>query len=178
MAIYSKPRIDHFFLGSDNAQSTADKGKALEDLSCYLFEKVPGISIAKRNTMNAFDTEEIDIALWNERSKKGFSFLPHIILLECKNWSASVSSNEVSWFAEKLESRGLDFGILIAANGITGNPHEINRAHSVVARHLSNGRRIIVIKRSEIETLVSTDDLITIIKEKLCELAVAGVVFQ
>ena len=151
MASYSKPRIDHFLLRSDNAQSTADKGRALEDLTCYVFEKVPGISIAKRNAMNAFDTEEIDIALWNERSSRGFSFLPHIILVECKNWSSAVSSAEVSWFAEKLESRGLDFGILIAANGITGNTVDINRAHNIVARHLGNGR---------------------------CELAVAGVVFQ
>jgi len=178
MASYSKPRIDYFLIRSDNAHTKADKGKSLEDLSCYLFEKVPGISIAKRNVMNAFDTEEIDIALWNEKSRKGFSFLPHIILVECKNWNAAVSSAEVSWFAEKLVSRGLDFGILIAANGITGNAVDIDRAHNIVARHLGNGRRIIIIKRSEIETLASTEDLIKIIKEKLCELAVAGVVFQ
>jgi hypothetical protein len=178
MASYSKPRIDHFLLRSDNAQSAAVKGKALEDLACYIFEKVPGISIAKRNVMNAFDTEEIDIALWNERSRKGFSFLPHIILLECKNWNSAVSSAEVSWFADKLESRGLDFGILIAANGITGNTVDINRAHNIVARHLGNGRRIIIVKRSEIESLPTTDNLIKLIKEKLCELAVAGVIFQ
>lgn len=177
MASYSRTRIDHFLLQSDNAQTTAAKGKALEDLSCYIFEKIPGISIAKRNSMNTFHTEEIDIALWNEKSSKGLHFLPHIILIECKNWSSAVSSIEVSWFAEKLESRGLDFGILIAANGITGNTDEINRAHQIVARHLSKGRRIIIVKRSEIQTLQNTDNLVKLIKEKLCELAVAGVIF-
>jgi len=178
MASYSKPKIDHFLLKSDNAQTTAEKGKALEDLACYIFEAVPGISIAKRNTMNAFDTEEIDIALWNEKPRKGFSFLPHIILLECKNWNSAVSSAEVSWFADKLESRGQDFGILIAANGITGNTVDINRAHNIVARHLSKGRRIIIVKRSEIESFLTTEMLIKSVKEKLCELAVAGVIFQ
>lgn len=178
MASYSKPRIDQFFLRSDNAKTAAEKGKCFEDLACYVFEKIPGISIAKRNEMNAFDTEEIDIALWNERSKKGLHFLPHIILIECKNWNNAVSSAEVSWFAEKLESRGLDFGILIAANGITGNPTDINRAHNIVARHLGQGRRIIILKRSEIELLSTTEVLVKSIKEKLCELAVAGVIFQ
>lgn len=178
MSNYSISRINNFFIRSDNSITTAEKGKSLEDLSCYIFEKVPGISITKRNTMNTFDTEEIDIALWNEKSRKGFHFLPYLILVECKNWSSAVSSIEVSWFADKLVSRGLDFGILIASNGITGNPADIDRAHSIVARHLGAGRRIIIIKREEIEALRNTDNLVRLVKEKLCELTVAGVSFH
>ncbi|MEH7148815.1 restriction endonuclease, partial [Priestia megaterium] len=174
MASYASTRINHFLSIGDNSRTAAEKGKSLEDLSCYIFEKVPGISIAKRNEMNTFNTEEIDIALWNERSRRGLHFLPNIILIECKNWSTAVSSKEVSWFAQKLESRGLDFGILIAANGITGDSTDISRANSIVAQHLGRGRKIIIITRREIEQLQNTDNLSLIIKEKLCELAVAG----
>src|SRR4051812_4084580 len=112
-----------------NGDTTATKGKALEDLVCYLFDLVPGISITHRNELNAFDTEEIDVAVWNDGDPSGLSFLPNIILIECKNWSARVSSAEVSWFDYKLRSRGLDFGILIAARGITGNVADLTAAH-------------------------------------------------
>nr|WP_251009749.1 restriction endonuclease [Bacillus sp. ISL-39] len=128
--------------------------------------------------MNTFNTEEIDVALWNDQSKKGLYFLQNIILIECKNWSNAVSSNEVSWFAHKLESRGLDFGILIAVNGITGNSEDFTRANSIIAHHLVKGRKIIIINRNEIEQLDNTDNLSLLIKEKLCELAVAGIIFQ
>ena len=45
-----------------------EMGKALEDVVRYvLFEKVPGISVTKRNVRNVFDTEEVDVAFFNER---------------------------------------------------------------------------------------------------------------
>jgi hypothetical protein len=90
-----------------NASTTTEKGKALEDLICYVFGLVPGISITRRNTMNAFDTEEIDVALWNERDPAGIPFMQEIILVECKNWSNAVGSMEVNWFDAKLRNRGL-----------------------------------------------------------------------
>ncbi len=112
----------------------AEKGKSLEDFACYIFSGVPGITITQRNTMNAFNSEEIDIALWNTKHRDGFYFLDFVVFIECKNWSSPVGSSEVSWFSEKLRSRGLDFGILVAMNGITGDPKVINEADSIVAR--------------------------------------------
>src|SRR5688572_24008511 len=53
------------------ATTTADQGRALENLICYVFTQVPGISITKRNAMNAFQTEEIDVALWNDGDPNG-----------------------------------------------------------------------------------------------------------
>ena len=103
------------------AGSTSNKGRALEDLICYLFGLVPGVTITHRNKMNVFDTEEIDVAVWNEQAPSGFHFLPNLILIEAKNWSNPVSSMEVNWFDSKLRDKGLDFGILISPCGITGN---------------------------------------------------------
>jgi hypothetical protein len=66
-------------------RTTADQGRALEDLICYIFSHVPGVAVTRRNEKNAFLTEEIDVALWNDCAADGFFFLPNIILVECKN---------------------------------------------------------------------------------------------
>lgn len=174
MARYSKHTLAGHFHVCDNGGTNQIKGKAFEDLACYLFETVPGISIALRNQMNAFNNEEIDVAIWNDKSRHGFDFLPNIILIECKNWSNPVSSIEVNWFCQKVASRGLDFGILIANNGITGDENDLTAAHNTIAYHLMLKRRIIVIARHEINSLNETGDLIQLVKEKICLLTVTG----
>jgi hypothetical protein len=155
-----------------NGATTAAQGRALEDLICYVFGLVPGITITHRNEMNVFDTEEIDVALFNE----GIISLPNVILVEAKNWSARVSSQEVAWFLTKLQNRGLDFGILITTRGITGNAQELRAAHAVVAIALAQKRRLIVITTQEILAQPNTDGLVRLIKTKLCDLAVKGTV--
>lgn len=177
MALYSTNKILDYLREGDLSTTTSQKGKAFEDLACYLLNKVPGVGIALRNTLNAFDTEEIDVAIFNtKREKRGLFFLPHIFLIECKNWSKPVSSIEVNWFASKLEDRSIEFGILIAAQGITGVQEERNRAHFVIAKFLAKKISIIVITRQEIEQLRRTEELIYLIQRKLTELAVAGTI--
>ena len=177
MARISQHRISEYLSDGDNATTTFEKGKALENLICYLFKKVPGITITKRNTLNEFQSEEIDVALWNRRHPNGFYFLQDIILVECKNWSTPLGSIEVSWFDSKLKRRAQSFGILIAANGITGNPSDKTAAHDVISASLSEGRRLVVLTRQEIESLTFTYQLVDMTKNKLCELAVAGTLF-
>jgi hypothetical protein len=176
MAAYSSHTINGFLTTCSTGTTTAIRGKAFEDLISHLFDRIPGVEITQRNAMNVFNTEEVDIAIWNNKKPKGLYFLPHIVLIECKNWSNPVSSIEVNWFASKLESRGRDFGILIANNGVTGDPADLTAAHAVLARHLERGRHIIVINRTEIQGLTDTKDLVKIIKEKLCVLAVSGTI--
>lgn len=177
MAKYSRNKMDEFLNRSDGAGNSFEKGRALEDFICYIFEKVPGITVSKRNQMNTSSTEEIDIAFWNDKRQKGFHFLPYILLVECKNWSNTVGTSEVSYFINKVQNRGLTFGILIAANGITGSSNDISRAHHEISIALSRGIKIIVIELTEIMEFITTDDLIKLFKEKSCELAVSGTVF-
>lgn len=176
MAIYSTVKIQSYFQESDLFKTTYHKGKVLEDLLCYIFDKIPGISVSIRNSMNTFSTEEIDIAFWNERKSNGLYFLPNLFLVECKNWSNPVSSIEVNWFASKLESRGLDYGILAASNGITGDPADLSRAHHIISQSLAKQIRILIINRLEIEQLSNTENLIVLLKRKLCELAASGTI--
>ena len=156
--------------------TTADQGRALEELICYVFAQVPGIAITRRNELNAFRTEEIDVALWNDGHPDGFFFLPNIILVECKNWSHRVSSAELSWFDAKLRSRGLNFGILVATRGITGDSVDVTAAHSIVASALREGRRLVVVTVDELLDLTDSLQLVRLVKEKLCDLAVKGTI--
>lgn len=168
--------IEAYVEAGRNGATTADQGRALEDLICYVFTQVPGITITRRNELNAFHTEEIDVALWNDGHADGFFFLPNIILVECKNWSSRVGSAELSWFDAKLRSRGLSFGVLVAANGVTGNAEDLTAAHSIVAASLREGRRLSVIRSDELLTLTDSHELVRLVKEKLCDLAVKGTV--
>ncbi len=155
----------------DRATSTYNKGKAFEDLICFLFEVIPGIT-TRRNKKNVFNTEEVDVMLTNEFFPGGLpspAFPPHI-LIECKNWSVKVDSMNVSWFIDKLESRGLGLGILFAAQGITGNTQHLTDAHFIIAKALPKGRRMLVITRNDIENLTRATDLVRLLKEKLSDL--------
>ena len=174
MARISQQRVQQFLTTGDNSLTTAEKGRALEDLICYLFEKIPGINVTKRNTLNQFQSEEIDVAFWNRPNPKGLYFLQNIILVECKNWSQPLGSAEVSWFDTKLRRRAQPFGILVAANGITGNAADKTAAHDVIGAALAEGRQFVVITRQEIEDLTLSSQLVDLIQAKLCELAVSG----
>jgi len=176
MPVILRATVEAYVEAGANGATTADQGRALEDLIGYVFTQVPGISITRRNEMNAFQTEEIDVALWNDAHPDGFFFLPNIILVECKNWSSRVSSAEVSWFDTKLRNRGLNFGVLVAANGVTGDSAEITAAHSIVAASLREGRRLAVIRSEELLALTDSPALVRLVKEKLCDLAVRGTV--
>lgn len=73
-----------------------------------------------------------------------------------------------------LEDRALDFGILIAVNGITKRNDEIKNAQSILTGYLRKHIQIIVIDREDILQLNDTTDMVTLIKNKICELVVNG----
>ncbi len=161
----------------DNADSNAAKGRALEDLIVYVFSLVPGIALVARNEVNAFEAEEIDVAFWNEGDDAGLRQFDHLILVECKNWSTAVGYPELAIFHEKLRSRGRPLGILVATHGITGDPHGLTNAHSVLAQALMEHREILVMTRYEIERLDHTDQLVRLLKLKRAQLAVSGTIY-
>lgn len=177
MPAYSQKVIQQFLQQVDHASSASAKGKALEDLTCYLFEKMPGIGAPARNQLNKFESEEIDIAFLNEQHPAGLKHFNPFLLVECKNWSSPVGSLEVAWFLQKIARRALDFGILIAAQGITGSAEDGKQAHKIVSDFLAKGIRLVVITRAEIETFKTTKDLVTLIKKKVCQLIVSETIW-
>jgi hypothetical protein len=177
MPAFSAKRTSQLLHQVRNGVTTTQRGRSLEDLVCYLFGKVPGIAITHRDQLNTFQAEEIDVALWNDKLHGVLDYLPNIVLVEAKNWSNPVGSAEVSWFDQKLRNRGLDFGVLVALSGITGNAEDRTSAHQIIAGSLREQRRIVVMTDTDLTGLRNTDDLIMLIKTKLCELAVTGTLF-
>lgn len=174
MAKLSQRKIAKLLSAAKSAGTTQAQGRTYEDLLSYVFETVPGITVTSRDQHNVFNSEEVDIACWNERHFRGFPFLPEIMLAECKNWSVAVGAAELNWFASKLRNRGLSHGVLVAANGITGVAAGPTAAHTVLANALRDGQRIIVVTDADLLALTNTDDLVRLFKQKLCELVVIG----
>lgn len=139
-----------------------------------MFRCIPGFSVSSTNREHVLDLHEIDIAMWNDQVPSGLKSLPDVIFVEAKNWSSAVDANAIRAFDSKLNQQGVRFGVLIAANGITGDAADRTAGHGVIATALTQGRRIIVLTRAEIEALASTGQLIRLIKQKICELVVAG----
>jgi len=167
MTVALGPGIRELLQRSDGEEDSVKKGRLLEDLICHMLEGIPGITITLRNELDAFRAGEIDVAFFNEQHVDGLFFLDHIVLAECKNWSEPVGSDELRIFDAKLKERGLTMGILIAANGVTGDPQLLSSAHNTVAVALQDGRRIVVITREEIEAIDDAAEIVELLKRKL-----------
>jgi hypothetical protein len=158
---------------SDHTASNAERGKSLETLVAELFLEIPGLRYDQRNRLAMFGAQEIDIAVWNDQDRKGLYGFAQMFLIECKNWSSPVGSLEVAWFDTKLRMRGLDFGVLVAMNDITGNEHARTSAQAIISSALAEKRSIVVITRDDLETLSDTDSLVELLKIKRLKAAVA-----
>lgn len=158
----------------DSATTANTKGQALEDLITAMFKRVPGVEQVQRNVLNSFATEEIDMAVGNAGHRNGLAAFPDVILVECKNWSNAVGSQEVAYFVSRLRQRGCICGILIAMNGVTGNAEELTAAKFEIATALKEKIRVIVLKRQELEVLRTPADFVDLLKRKTLELIAAG----
>lgn len=148
------------------------RGRAFEDLLIYLFSKIRGISHSTRNTHNLFNSEEIDVAFFN--NQEDLFFIDFFVLVECKNWSRPVGSSVVVDFIDKLRARKLKYGILFAANGVTGDPADLTSAHHKMARALEEGITVIVIKQSDIQNVTNGLEIVEVIRSRLMDYASKG----
>jgi hypothetical protein len=175
MAAYDPAVIQGYLAIADNPPSKAAKGKAFEDLACYLLNGIPGITITARNVTNTFATEEIDVACYNGNDPSGLGAVADFFLVECKGWTDAVNSEQVAWFLTKLRHRGVSFGILIAVNGITGEPAHLSRAHFLVGAELARfGIKMVLVTREEIGKLASGEEFAKLIIQKICTLHASG----
>jgi len=149
--------------GSNSAQ----RGAALERLAQDLFGSIPGVTLTLRNNKDAFATQEIDVAAWNQGYPAGLAGFPQIFLIECKNWLSPVGSMEIAWFDTKLRLKGCSFGVLLALEGITGKQHSLTAAYSILAAALREQRDIIVITKTDLEALGSVAELVSLIQHKM-----------
>ncbi|WP_157978844.1 MULTISPECIES: restriction endonuclease [Nocardia] len=157
----------------DPVNSTYVRGRAYEDVMVHIFESIAGCE-TQRNSLNRFGSEEVDIAVMNFREDDGLRLLPEIFLVECKNWSNPVDSSTVSTFATKIRHRGCSLGVLVAANGVTGNPHEQTRAYHSAALALNEQTRILLLTTDDLTSLTSSKDVVSLLHRRLLDLVAAG----
>ena len=165
------PDIDHASivarLAAGDAGNSAQKGEALEVVVTETFCKFDGVGLIKRNIVDNAGSLEIDILLYNQRHPTGLPFLPNHLIVECKNWQAPVDAATLTVFTGKLHKFRLDFGILVAANGITGNAADRAAAHAHLRSvYDRSGLAVVVITRQEILGLQNTDELGALVREK------------
>lgn len=172
MSRFNQRKIRKFLRESD-AGNTYLKGKLFEDLVLYLFGKFSGVRLAERNILDATGSQEIDLALWNNRVVGPFDILDPIVLCECKNEATSLSSAKVREFVHKLRTRGASSGILVSSSGISGRANGYKFANSAIIDALSiDGIKVIVIDREDILSFTTTDDMLNNITEKYLQLTI------
>lgn len=178
MATIRQACLSRLLGACDDAATPDAKGTAFQRLVAYVFEQIPGVTLWGQNTKDRAGSEEIDLAFRNARASGGLTHLDTILLVECKNWAKRVGAEQVSWFADKLRHKNRTFGVLAAANGITGTPDDRRAAHSQLAKALKENCEIAVITRQDIESLRSGADLVELLAAKRMELVSSGQVYE
>jgi hypothetical protein len=146
--------------------TAVERGCALEDLIAVVFAAIPGVEVRARNAKSVFDNEELDLVMANRGASDGPPFPGSYFSVECKNWSRPVGSAEVSWFATKLRRSSQSFGVLVAANGVTGRPGDLTAAHFEAATALTEGQAVVVLTLRELRWLSSGEELADLLTEK------------
>ena len=158
----------------DSAATNQEKGARFEALAIYLFEHLDGVDVTDHDVRMA--SEEIDLVLWNAQREDILRPWEAVILVECKNWNATVGAAALDNFIGKLRRRNLRTGIFIAANGVTG--HFIDGdgndpgATGIIRSALQEGIRVIVLTMDDIRAIASLDDIRRLIKTRYCGLFV------
>ncbi|MBX9778628.1 MAG: hypothetical protein K2Y71_30015, partial [Xanthobacteraceae bacterium] len=96
---------------------------------------------------------------------------PNRVQAKCKNWAAPVDSAAVSFFANKVRTRHLECGFLIAAKGITGNQIDLNAAYQHVdLAFVMDNIRLLIFDRGELEQLSDTVQFARLAQHKIAQI--------
>ncbi|MDX8141651.1 hypothetical protein SK854_05980 [Lentzea sp. BCCO 10_0061] len=157
-----------------SAMDTDAQGKAYEKLIVYLFESTPGC-LVEPNIISPFGSEQVDVAVGNLRFTDGPALLPATFLVECKDWSRPVDSGTLGYFINTLANRSVEVGLMVAAQGITGDPHDLSYAHSLLIQASARRIRVLVITTDEVAALTSTADFVELLNRRHLRAVASGV---
>ena len=155
------------------SESIEEQQYAMRWLMTNVLEKIPGLSVTEKNGEKNSKENEIKILCWNEQQPDGLYFFPSILAIGAINWLDPVASNHIKWFVGNMKKMGLSCGILFAVGKLTEDEVERSDTRDLISLALGDEREIIILDGSDLEKLTSSEQLVALIKEKLCELAVA-----
>lgn len=149
----------HLRACAEAAPHTREKGMHLENLMIWLIAHLPGFVVRQRNIWSTSGAQEIDLVVWNEQLTGGFPSFGSKMLIECKNTDSRVDSSDVAWFYWKMRLGDVKDGIMVAANGVTGDAARQTAAHEIVALANADERHIMVVALGDIDGITSREDL-------------------
>jgi len=155
------------------SESIEEQRYAMKLLMTNVLEKIPGVSITEGIGSNNSNENEIKIVCWNEQHIDGLYFFPSILAVGAINWLDPVGSDHIKWFVGNMKKMGLSCGILFDVDNLTEDEIEREDTRKLISLALSDEREVVILHGSDLEKLTSSKQLVSLIKEKLCELAVA-----
>jgi hypothetical protein len=138
------------------ANNTKAKGDALEFLAAYLFLLIPGW-FPSRNVLDENQSFETDIIISNLNPTGNLTaeLLGRNFLVECKNWGTPIKVRDVGYFLHRMRLTHCGFGVLFAANDVTGRIKGETAARSLIRRTFhEDGNTCVVLDMSDLELLV------------------------
>ena len=171
MSKFSKVKITRLLRESDNAANSDIKGDKLEELTAYIFSKIPGVKLLDRNILNRQRSQELDVCFENIRHQQGLQFLDYILIVECKNTADSSASIDVASFIDKLRETGSSKGVYLSLSGISGSADGVSNAHAKILAAVREKIFVLLITREEILSLNTSDELVTLLKKKYLTLS-------
>jgi len=167
MAAIPQQQIVAQLEAGDNG-NTADKGLALEEVVNLTLGLFSGITLIHNNAIDIAGSCEIDLILSNNQHPNGLPFLPFYLVVECKNWQAPIDTATVRAFTSKLRTMRMKFGLLVAANGVTGDADNHTACHAHIRDEFNRDELILlVVTRAELEALTTTEEFGALLKLKL-----------
>jgi len=173
MAKISQLKIGQILSLIRKSESIEEQQYAMKWLMTNVLEKIPGLSISEKNGSKESKENEIKIVCWNEQNPDGLYFFPSILAVGAIKWLDPVGSNHIKWFVSNMKKMGLSCGILFTVGKLTEDDVERSDTRDLISLALGDEREVIIIDGSDLEKLSSSERLVALIKEKLCELAVA-----
>jgi len=166
MPQFSIKRLTKLVAIARNGATNHERGQALQDLVRHVFGVIPGIRPPICNVVDFANAGEIDVFCGNKAHNLGLWFLPRAILVECKNWTKPVGSQEVRVFIDRMRERGCEAGVLIAANGITGDYADLSAARRHIARALEDRYEVLIVTLEEIADAQAVSEIVDLLEQK------------
>lgn len=170
MSAYDPAALKSLFDSCESAKGSHARGAALEDLTQYIFTRVPSVELHARDVKDQSGTQELDLVLSHFYPLSSLPVPDVTIIVECKNEKRKTSSAQVIGFGAKLKTRSAKIGIFVTAAGLSGTRQPETAAHAAIRDELSSGVSIIVVTAAELADLSNSDELAALLRDRLLEL--------
>lgn len=150
----------------DTLTAGARRGSGLEDLVVEVFESLPGVRVAERNVLAGFGEAELDSIWINGAPEQGLIGFGRDVLMECKSSAEPLNSTGVAHFASQAERRRVQWSLIVALNGITGDLETSRNAQLEIRRYAEGGTWVMVLVADELREVRSADHVAAVIAAK------------